>query len=330
MISRLRSGPLHWRRLMLALMLGPVSLMLGTAAVAQSPPDIGLPQAGRLPEQEPITPIPSPPTADPLKVALGERLFGDTRLSSSGDFSCSSCHDMKTNGADAHATVVTGNAEGTPLNTLTVFNAALSFRLGWQGRFRSLAAQAEASIESQASMRSSVSDVVDTLNADPGIVRQFRAAYGHPPDGDSLLDALVTFERSLLTPGSRFDRWLAGDASALSADELDGYRLFKSYGCSACHQGVNVGGNLFARQGVFRPLVATGPKLVRVPSLRNVAVTAPYFHDGSAATLEQAVRRMARAQLDRTLTDEQIAKIVAFLQTLTGSYRGVPLTGVAP
>lgn len=328
MIGRLQSVLPRWRWLMLALMLGRGSLMLGAAAVAQPPSDIGLPQASRLAEQEPITPIPSPPPADPLKLALGERLFGDPRLSSRGDFSCSSCHDLKTNGAASHA--VAGTMEGSPFDTLTVFNAALSFRLDWEGKFRSLAAQAQASIENPTSMHSSVSDAVGTLNADPGIVRQFRAAYGHPPDDASLLDALVTFERSLLTPGSRFDRWLAGDASALSADELDGYRLFKSYGCTACHQGVNVGGNLFERQGVFRPLVATGPKLVRVPSLRNVAVTAPYFHDGSAATLEQAVGRMARAQLDRTLNEAQIAKIVAFLQTLTGSYRGLPLTGAAP
>ena len=309
-------------------MLGWVPLMFGAAAIAQPPPDFGLLQASRLAEQEPITPIPSPPTADPLKLALGERLFGDPRLSSGGDFSCSSCHDLKTNGASARATVLTG--DGSLFNTLTVFNAALNFRVGWEGKFRSLAAQAQASIESPASMRSSLSHVVGALNTDAGIVRQFRAAYGHAPDSDSLLDALTTFERSLLTPDSRFDRWLAGDVSALSSNELEGYGLFKSYGCSSCHQGVNLGGNLFERQGVFRRLVATGPKLVRVPSLRNVAVTAPYFHDGSAATLEQAVTRMAWAQLDRTLNAEQIAKIVAFLQTLTGRYRGVPLTGAGP
>jgi cytochrome c peroxidase len=311
-------------------MLGWVPLMLAAAAVAQAPPDLVLSQASRLAEQEPITPIPAPPPADPLKLALGERLFGDPRLSSGGDFSCASCHDLRTNGAATHATTATGNAQARAFDTLTVFNAALSFRLDWDGKFRSLAAQAQASIENPSSMHDSVSEAVAALNADPGMIRQFRAAYGHPPDGDSLLDALVTFERSLLTPDSRFDRWLAGDASALSADEREGYSLFKSYGCIACHQGVNVGGNLFERQGVFRPLVATGPKIVRVPSLRNVAVTAPYFHDGSAATLEQAVKRMAWAQLDRTLNEEQIVKIVAFLQTLTGRYRGVPLTGSAP
>jgi cytochrome c peroxidase len=136
---------------------------------------------------------------------------------------------------------------------------------------------------------------------------------------------MVTFERSLVTPGSRFDRWLGGDASALSADELEGYRLFKSLGCSSCHQGVNVGGNLFQRQGVFHPLVQGPPEIVRVPSLRNVATTAPYFHDGSAATLDDAVRKMGLAQLNATLTDQQIKAIVAYLQSLTGSYRGTPV-----
>jgi cytochrome c peroxidase len=136
----------------------------------------------------------------------------------------------------------------------------------------------------------------------------------------------VTFEQSLVTPGSRFDRWLGGDRSALSDKEQDGYRLFKSLGCSSCHQGVNVGGNLMERQGIFRQLVPGKPAIVRVPSLRNVATTAPYFHDGSAPTLEDAIRRMAAAQLDRTLSDEQAASLVAFLKTLTGTYHGAPVS----
>ncbi len=130
-----------------------------------------------------------------------------------------------------------------------------------------------------------------------------------------------------MTPGSRFDRWLGGDASALSPQELDGYKLFKSIGCSACHQGVNVGGNLFARQGIFRPLAAATPEILRVPSLRNVATTAPYFHDGSAPTLEEAVRKMAAAQLDRLLPNQDVDSIVAFLKTLTGIYRGALKAG---
>jgi cytochrome c peroxidase len=179
-------------------------------------------------------------------------------------------------------------------------------------------------------MRTSVEEVVGKLNADPEMVRQFRAAYGRAPDRSSFLDALVTFEESLLTPGSRFDRWLSGDTSALSTEELDGYQLFKSLGCSSCHQGANVGGNLFERQGIFRPLVQAKPEIVRVPSLRNVATTAPYFHDGSTPTLDEAVRKMAAAQLDRTLSAAQIDAIVAFLRTLTGTYRGAPVAGAQP
>ena len=163
---------------------------------------------------------------------------------------------------------------------------------------------------------------VSKLRADPEIVRQFRDAYGREPDVAAVLDAIATYERSLVTPDSRFDRWLAGETNAITPDELSGYQVFKSLGCITCHQGVNVGGNLFQRHGIFHPLGSPEPVLVRVPSLRNVATTAPYFHDGSAATLPEAVKAMGIAQLDRVLTDQQIAAIVAFLNTLTGTYRG--------
>lgn len=281
-------------------------------------------------DQEPITPIPQPPAADPLKLKLGEDLFGDPRLSADGELACSSCHDLRTNGAGGGRRTFAHDGSKAPFDTLTIFNASLSFRLNWEGNFRAFGAQAESSLESPANMHTSVDEVLSKLNADPEMLKRFRAAYGHPPDRTSFLDALVTFENSLLTPGSRFDRWLAGDASALSAEELGGYQLFKSLGCSSCHQGANIGGNLFERQGIFRPLVASKPEIVRVPSLRNVATTPPYFHDGSTPTLKEAVRKMAAAQLDRTLSDQQADSIVAFLQTLTGTYRGVAVVGAAP
>lgn len=176
-------------------------------------------------------------------------------------------------------------------------------------------------------MHSSLADVARRLDSDPEMVQRFRDAYAQPPDRDNILDALVTFEHSLLTPDSRFDRWLRGDVSALTPGELEGYNTFKSLGCVSCHQGVNVGGNLFQRLGVFHSKAQSPSELLRVPSLRNVATTPPYFHDGSAATLEEAVRRMASAQLDRTLTDQQIASLVSFLKTLTGNYRGKPVVG---
>jgi cytochrome c peroxidase len=297
-------------------------LFLAGGAPAQVP-DIKLdfPHA----DEEPITPVPPPTPADPLKLALGEGLFEDRRLSHDGTLACSSCHDIHTNGADNGGRKIARDGSKLSFNILTVFNAALSFRLNWEGNFRTLEAQTESSLENPANMATNVEEVLEKLNADPNIVRRFTSAYGRSPDRANLLDAIATYIRSLVTPGSRFDLWLGGDSAALSTKELDGYKLFKSLGCVSCHQGVNVGGNLFQRQGIFRPLVPTKPEIVRVPSLRNVAATAPYFHDGSAATLADAVRKMGGAQLDQTLTDQQVDAIVAFLRTLTGTYRGVPV-----
>jgi cytochrome c peroxidase len=315
----------RWRSLLwIFLVLLPL-----TGEAAGQGPDHQASDARPLADQEPITPIPPPPAADPRKLALGERLFGDPRLSGDGKLACTSCHDLKTNGAGDGRTLTAHDGSKLPFNTLTVFNAALSFRLNWEGNFRALGAHAESSLENPANMRTSVDEVLGKLNADPRMVQQFRAVYGRAPDRASFLDALVTFEKSLLTPGSRFDRWLDGDASALSAEELDGYQMFKSFGCSSCHQGANVGGNLFERQGIFRTLVQAKPEIVRVPSLRNVATTPPYFHDGSTPTLKEAVRKMAVAQLDRTLSDQQVDAIVAFLNTLTGTYRLAPVVGAS-
>jgi cytochrome c peroxidase len=280
-------------------------------------------------DEEPITPVPAPPAADPGKLALGERLFLDPRLSRDGSRSCASCHDISTNGAGSGQHEKAFDGSQLSLNTPTVFNAPLSFRLNWEGNFRSLEAQAEALLENPEIMGASVDEIVGNLRADPDIVRQFREAYGHGPDRTSLLDAIASYERTLLTPGSRFDRWLAGDAAALSAEEQDGYQLFKSIGCASCHQGVNVGGNMFQRHGIFHPLASPKPEVLRVPSLRNVATTPPYFHDGSTPTLDEAVRKMGAAQLDRILSYEQVEAIVAFLKTLTGTYRGASVTAAS-
>jgi cytochrome c peroxidase len=217
-----------------------------------------------------------------------------------------------------------------PLSTLTVFNAALNFRFNWEGNFRTLEAQVESSLENPANMATSADEVLTKLNADPQMISQFNVVYGHAPDRPSLLDAIATFVRSLLTPDSRFDQWLEGDANALTADEKAGYELFKSLGCISCHQGVNIGGNLYERHGIFHPLASPLPELLRVPSLRNVAAMAPYFHDGSVPRLDDAVRQMGLAQLDRALSDQQVTAIVAFLKTLTGKFRGHPVVATVP
>lgn len=307
-----------------------LALLLVGSAAPEETHDLAAIASPHTSTAEPITPVPPPPAADPRKVVLGQRLFTDRRLSHDRTLACSSCHDLRTNGADKVQRKAARDGSAMPLTTLTVFNAALKFRLNWEGNFRTLEAQAESSLENPANMATSVDEVLTKLNADPEVVSLFEAAYGHAPDRASLLDAITTFERSLLTPGSRFDRWLEGDTGALTDEELSGYQLFKSLGCISCHQGVNVGGNLYQRHGIFHPLGSQKPEILRVPSLRNVATLAPYFHDGSAPTLEDAVRKMALAQLDRTLSEQQVTAVVAFLKTLTGAYRDVPVSAPAP
>ena len=272
--------------------------------------------------QEPITPVPPAPALDPRQVALGERLFNDTRLSHDGKRSCTSCHDVGTNGASARQTDLSLGSQSILFNTPTVFNAPLSFRLNWEGDFQTFEGQAEQSLVNPAVMATTVDEVVGKLRADPAVAQAFGDAYGRLPDRATLLDALATYERSLLTPGSRFDLWLGGQADAITAQELAGYQLFKSLGCVACHQGVNVGGNLYQRHGIFSPLASHDPEWLRVPSLRNVSTTPPYFHDGSMPSLTEAVRAMSVAQLDHHLDDGQAEEITAFLSTLTGRYKG--------
>jgi cytochrome c peroxidase len=298
-----------------------VSLCLGAATPAPAQaPALQAPAA-----DEPITPIPAPPSQDLRRVALGELLFDDRRLSHDDSRSCSTCHDTRSNGASPRAHDLSPDGRQFALTTPTVFNAALSFRLNWEGNVRSFELECEEALSNPDIMASSPDEILNKLRADQGVVRRFRETYGRQPDLAALTDAIATYERSLLTPGSRFDLWLGGDSNAITQQEWAGYQLFKSLGCISCHQGVNVGGNLYQRHGIFHPLAAPKPEILRVPSLRNVATTPPYFHDGSAPTLSNAVKAMGYAQLDVTLTDQQIAAIVAFLGTLTGKYRDRPV-----
>lgn len=269
--------------------------------------------------EAPISALPQADHLDRRRVALGAALFRDPRLSGGGKTTCLTCHDLATNGAQVgHRT--------TERDVPTLFNVALNFRYGWEGRFRTLEAQALATLKNpMMSQGVPLDGIVQRLRRDAAMNAAFRAAYGRDLDLASILDSIAAFERSLVTPGSRFDRWLGGDRTALTPREKQGYGLFHKLGCAACHQGRNVGGNLFQRHGIFRPLAAPKPPVVRVPSLRNIAATAPYFHDGSAPTLEVAILRMAYAQLDRKLTRDEVDLVAAYLRTLTGTYRGKPV-----
>ena len=295
-------------------------------------------------DSEPITPVPAAEALDPAKIELGRRMFHDVRLSRGDRVSCASCHDLARGGDDGRARSETNDGRPSDFNASTVFNAALNARLNWRGNFRTLTEQNEAVLLDPRLMNATWPELLAKLRAGAGYRAAFKALYGGP-EREHVLDALATFQRSLLTPDARFDRYLRGERDAITAEEARGYQLFKAYGCIACHQGVNVGGNLFQRFGVFYdPFAARGNagaadlgrytitgreddrKVFRVPSLRNVAVTSPYFHDGSAASLAEAVDIMARSQLGRELPRDDIDLIIRFLRTLTGVYRGQSLT----
>jgi cytochrome c peroxidase len=300
------------------------------------------------PSPEPISPIAEAEVTDTAKVALGESLFHDHRLSRGDVVACDSCHTLDQAGDDRRERAT--GIDGRPLdfNTPTIFNAALNSRFNWRGNFRTLQEQNEAVLLDPRVMGTNWDELLAKLRADPTYETQFAAVYRARPERASVLDALAAFQRTLVTPNARFDRYLRGERNAITADEERGYRLFKAYGCAACHQGQNVGGNLFQKFGIFSdPFAARAyvtdadlgrftitrqaidRHVFRVPSLRNVAVSAPYFHDGRTASLAQAVEIMARTQLDRELTKQDVGFIVAFLGTLTGEYRGRSLESVA-
>lgn len=281
----------------------------------------------------PLTPIGG---LDAQRVALGERLFRDKRLSADLTIACSSCHDLGRGGVDGRRySVGIGGAVGG-INAPSVLNSGYSLAQFWDGRADTLEAQAAGPIHNPIEMASDWKQVLGRLGADRTMVEAFEKSY---PDGLSaanVANAIASFERSLVTPDSRFDRYLRGDATALNEREVEGYRLFREFGCTSCHQGVLLGGNMYQKFGVLGDYFAGRPvthddlgrynvthrdedrHVFKVPGLRNVALTAPYFHDGSAATLEQAVTVMARYQLGRELNSVETAAIVAFLNTLTG------------
>lgn len=288
------------------------------------------------PVDEPIKPLPTDLKFDSRKVELGRKLFGDTRFAQDNSVACLSCHDFSRGGADPRPrSVGVGGAVG-PVNSPTVFNSGFNFRQLWNGAASSLEDQIDRVIKNPAVFNTSWEQVLGKLGKDASLVADFKAVY---PDGlteKSVKDALATFERSLVTH-SRFDRYLRGDAAAISAEERAGYEKFKNYGCIACHQGVNVGGNMFQvfgamddyfknRGDIKNPDLGrynvtkreSDKHLFKVPSLRNVELTAPYFHDGSAKTIEEAVDVMFRYQLGRRGPAEDKALIIKFLRTLTG------------
>lgn len=295
-----------------------------------------VPPAQAAQPNEPLWPLPPTVQLDVRKVDLGRQLFVDVRFAQDDSVSCASCHDFRHGGADPRFRSVGAHGALSGANAPSVFNSGFNFRQTWNGSAASLEEFLDRLIKNPKVFDSNWDEVLGKLRRDASLAARFAAIY---PDGitrANVIDATATYTRSLVTP-SRFDRYLRGDAQAISADELQGYMKFKRYGCVACHQGINVGGNMFQKFGVMGDYFAqrgnvtpadqgrfavtareSDRHVFKVPSLRNVALTAPYFHDGSAPTLEAAVEVMFRYQLGRTAPKEDKALIVKFLGTLTG------------
>lgn len=282
---------------------------------------------------EPIQPIEMPTDLDTGKVELGKKLFFDPRLSKSGWISCNSCHNLSMGGTDnLVSSIGHGWAEG-PINAPTVLNSSFNIAQFWDGRAKDLVEQAGGPIANPGEMASSHELAVEVLNTISGYVTEFADVYGGAPITiDQVTDSIAEFERTLVTPDSRFDQWLKGDEDALTEQELKGYELFKVTGCIGCHNGPSVGGSAFQKMGSFNRFETANPATGRqgvtgeradrmrfkVPNLRNIELTYPYFHDGSVRTLEEAVDTMVWVQLNRRFSEEGTAKVVAFLKTLTG------------
>ena len=298
-----------------------------------------------------MRPIPDSVSVNPAKVLLGEALYHDARLSGDGTVTCATCHGIGTAGVDnlQYSKGIDGQFGG--INAPTSFNACFNFVQFWDGRAATLAEQAAGPPLNPVEMGcKSFDEIVEKLSADTDFAGRFLAVYPEGMNEATITDAIAEYEKTLITPNSPFDKYLKGDSKALTAEEAEGYALFKQYNCATCHAGVNMGGLSYElmgkREDYFKDReinsqsgltdadngrwAQTGVERDRyrfkTPTLRNVALTWPYYHDGSVATLDKAVEMMAQYQVGKTLSAEEVAKITSFLNTLTGEYKGKPLT----
>ncbi|MGF1642217.1 MAG: cytochrome-c peroxidase [Thiotrichales bacterium] len=278
----------------------------------------------------------NPTSAD--KVELGKMLFFDPRLSKSGWISCNSCHNVGTGGDDNLPTSVGHGWQTGPRNAPTVLNAVFNVAQFWDGRAEDLKAQAKGPIQAGVEMANTPENVVKALKSMPEYVERFKASFpgeADPVSFDNMAKAIEVFEATLITPDSKFDKFLTGDANALNAEEKQGLKLFIDKGCASCHGGVNFGGQGYYPFGLVKQpgadvlppedkgrfavtKTATDDYVFRAAPLRNIEITAPYFHSGQVWDLKQAVAIMGDAQLGATLDDKEAGAIATFLKTLTG------------
>ncbi len=291
---------------------------------------------------EPLKPLEAPQDLNKNKIKLGKRLFHDVRLSKDDSISCVSCHDLASGGADNKVFSTGIDAKQGIINSPTVFNSGLLFRQFWDGHAESLEDQIDSPVQNSIEMGSLWPEVIVKLYKDDTYPDEFSAIYKNEKEAisrETIKDAIAEFERSLVTINSPFDRYLKGEDDAIDAQAKEGYKLFKKYGCASCHQGANVGGNMYQVFGVIdsyfeqRGNIKKADKgrfnitanqedmhSFKVPSLRLVALTAPYLHDGQAKTLREAVDIMFKHQLGRKAPNKDKEAIIHFLKTLVGEH----------
>ncbi|MEG2140620.1 MAG: cytochrome c peroxidase [Bilophila sp.] len=296
---------------------------------------------------EPLQPLPKAIPFDAKKAALGEQLFNDKRLSGDSTLGCVACHGLDKGGTDNSRFAEGIRKQFGDINAPTVFNAAFNVKQFWNGRAADLQEQAGGPPLNPIEMGSKDwKEIIGRLAQDTAFTAAFKAVY---PDGwtdKNITGAIAEYEKTLLTPNSRFDQWLMGKENALNAQEIEGYQRFKSYRCASCHVGKSVGGqsfeymdlkaDYFAQRG--NPLGSDeGRKAFtgkaedlhrfKVPNLRNIELTAPYLHDGTVTTLDEAVRIMGVYLSGMEVPENDRALIVSFMRTLTGEFQGKKLTG---
>jgi len=314
----------------------------------------------------PIVPVEG---QDPAEVALGDALYHDVRLSSDDTISCASCHDLAKGGTDQLPTSIGIDGQVGPINSPTTYNAVYALAQFWDGRSPDLVDQAGGPVENPVEMGAAFDEVLAKFDQDPQLVAQFVAVFGpdqpEPAEGEeeapagedeeyvrppeltqaNIQRAIATFEETLTTPNSTFDKWLRGEAEAMGPEAVAGWELFDALGCDTCHAGQALGGTSFEKMGTEADyFVLRGGDVTvvdagrfnhtkdesdrhhfKVPTLRNLAKTFPYFHDGSVTEMAEAARIMAKVQKDRSLTDAEAASMVAFFEALTGEYQGEPI-----
>jgi cytochrome c peroxidase len=280
-----------------------------------------------------IVPIQAPQLTNKEKILLGKKLFFEPLLSQDNTVSCATCHNLDQGGDDNLQFSVGVNQKIGKINSPTVFNVKYNFVQFWDGRAKDLKEQVAVPIHDPLEMNSNFEQIIEKLNGHKTYVHAFKTVYNDTIKQEHIIDAIVAFENVLVTPNARFDQFLKGNKAALTQTEKKGFVLFKEYGCIACHNGVNLGGNLFQKVGIFKSFSYKNDNYLgrynvtkdendkyfyKVPTLRNIELTAPYLHSGELKTLPEAIEFMLKYQVGIKPSQKEVHAIHAFLKTLTG------------